>query len=417
MCIRDRVLVGGDPQGEDDLVQLLAGLCEAAAQALVDLDAVRLQLGGDQLAEHLDATPAARTGLGALLHLRHARAGVVGDGAADRALADVVARADDRRVGERGGAELDGVPGTGREYQLLRGDGRYGPRERAQRAVRVRVADQDPAQQLTAPADHQLLVRPRPRVGVDDVEAVRGGAVRVAEGRHVHPEQLQLGRQVGAGEGGFVPCDGRGGRLRLLVTGRHQPVHPAVRRQRALADREHVRVVDRTALLVDRDAAALTDRQAAVAGELVAGTDPGAEHDHVRGQFGTVRQPHAGDRAVRAGQDLLRADARVDGQAHVLDGAQERGTAARVDLHRHQPWRELHDVGGESEPPQRTGRLKAEQSTAHHGTRRRPRPGVCLDREQVLDRAVHEAALGVLAGDRRHERVRAGGQDEGVVLK
>ena len=59
------------PQGADDLVQLGAGVREAAAQALVDLDAVRLQLGVDELAEHLHATAAAGTGLGALLHLGH----------------------------------------------------------------------------------------------------------------------------------------------------------------------------------------------------------------------------------------------------------------------------------------------------------------------------------------------------------
>src|SRR5690349_23133341 len=51
----------------------------------------RLQLGGDQLAEHLDATAAARTGLGALLHLGHGGARVLRDRAADRALGDVVA--------------------------------------------------------------------------------------------------------------------------------------------------------------------------------------------------------------------------------------------------------------------------------------------------------------------------------------
>src|SRR5690606_32804835 len=92
--------VGGEAQGEDDLVQLLAGVAEAAAQALVDLDAVRLQLRVDQLTQHLDATSAAGTGLGALLHLGHRGAPVLGDRAADGALGDVVAGADDGVVGQ-----------------------------------------------------------------------------------------------------------------------------------------------------------------------------------------------------------------------------------------------------------------------------------------------------------------------------
>ena len=170
--------------------------------------------------------------------------------------------------------------------------------------------------------------------------------------RHVHAEQLQLGGQVGAGERlASSRGDRRGGRLGHLVAGRDQPVHPAVGGQRALADREDVRVADGAALLVDRDAAALADRQPAVAGELVAGADTGAEHHQVGGEFGAVGQLHAGDGAVLAGDDLLRAHARVDGQAHVLDGAQQRRAAALVDLHRHQPRRELHDVRGRVRGP------------------------------------------------------------------
>lgn len=243
--------------------------------------------------------------------------------------------------------------------------------------------------------------------------------MRVAEGRHVDAEQLQLGGEVGAGErqllGLLVRGDGGGGGLRLLVTGGDQAVHPAVGGERALADREDMRVVDRTALLVDRDAAALADRQARLAGQLVAGADTGAEHHQVGGEFGTVGQLHTGDRAVLVDDDLLGADARVDGQAHVLDGAQQCRAAAVVDLYRHQARRELDDVGGESEALQGAGRLKSEQTTADHGTRRTG-ARVLLDGEEVLDGAVDEAALGVLVGDRRYEGVGAGGEDEDVVV-
>src|SRR5690606_1919672 len=180
------------------------------------------------------------------------------------------------------------------------GDGRHRAGEGAQRAVRLRVADQDAAEQRAVPPDDQLLVQAGPGVGVDDVEAVPAGAVCVAEGRDVHAEQLQLGGQVGAGERRRGGGDARGGGRRPLVAGGGQAVPPAVGGQRALADREHVRVGDRAALLVHRDAAALADVEAAVPGEPVAGADTGGEHHQVGGEFGPVGQLHAGDRTVRA---------------------------------------------------------------------------------------------------------------------
>ena len=61
---------------------------------------------------------------------------------------------------------------------------------------------------------------------------------------------------------------------------------------------------------------------------------------------------------------LLGADAGVDGEAHGLDGAQQGGAAALVDLDGHQARGELDDVGGEAEPLERAGRLQAEQTAA-----------------------------------------------------
>ena len=79
---------------------------------------------------------------------------------------------------------------------------------------------------------------------------------------------------------------------------------------------------------------------------------------------GAVGEVHAGDRAGVVGDDLLGADAGVHGQAHALDGAPQRRAAALVDLHGHQPGRELHDVGVQSEALERARRLQAEQSAA-----------------------------------------------------
>lgn len=237
--------------------------------------------------------------------------------------------------------------------------------------------------------------------------------MRVAEGRHVHAEELELGGHVGAGE--LPGLTGERGRRRLghLVPGRDQAVHPAVRRERALADGEHGRVGG-AALPVDHDAAACADLQAHVPGELVPRPDARGEDDQIGREDRTVGQGHAVDRAGVIDGDLLGARARVDGESHALDRAQQGRAAALVDLDRHQPGRELHDVRGETESLERAGRLQAEQPAADDGTRG-GRLGVLLDREQVLDGAVDEAALGVLVRHGRYEGVRAGGEDERVV--
>ena len=114
-------------------------------------------------------------------------------------------------------------------------------------------------------------------------------------------------------------------------------------------------------------------------------------------------------------EKLLRALAQVDPDAQPLDLLAQRPRARLVDLARHQPRGELDDVGLEAEVADRLGGLQAEQAAADHRRPRR-RAGVGEDPLQVLDRAVDEHPLLVDAGDRRHERGRAGRQDDGVVL-
>ncbi len=118
--------------------------------------------------------------------------------------------------------------------------------------------------------------------------------------------------------------------------------------------------------------------------------------------------------AVLAGHHLLGADAGVDGQPHGLDGAQQGGATALVDLDGHQARGELDDAGGEAEPLEGAGRLQPEQ-TAADDRAVAAALGVLLDGEEVLDGAVDETARGVLARDGRHEREAAGGQDQDVV--
>lgn len=251
--------------------------------------------------------------------------------------------------GSEDGPSATGAPTPAEQDQLLGGDGRDAAGERAQQAVRVRVADQDAAEEDPVGGDDQLLVDAGAGVGPDDVQAALGGPVGVAEGRHVHAEQLELGGEVGSGELLLAAQQVLGGRLGHLVAGGDQPIDPAVAGEGALADGVDVRVRG-AAAGVDRDAAALADVQSRVAGQLVAGADTGGEDDEAGVDGGAVGEPHPADPAVLAGQHLLGADTGVHGEAHGLDGAQEGGAAAFVDLYGHQARGELDDAGGEAEP-------------------------------------------------------------------
>ena len=95
-----------------------------------------------------------------------------------------------------------------------------------------------------------------------------------------------------------------------------------------------------------------------------------------------------------------------------------------VDLQRHEPRGELHDVRRQAHQHQRVGRLEPEQPTSDHEPVRRAslgssalhgRLGRATDPVEVIQRAIHEAAGGVVTGHGRHEGVRTGCQDQLVV--
>ena len=100
--------------------------------------------------------------------------------------------------------------------------------------------------------------------------------------------------------------------------------------------------------------------------------------------------------------------------AQFLDLAHQQARSGVVDLPGHEPGRELDHVGFQPEVVGRLGRLEAQQPAADDGATAHAL-GVLDDRVEVLDRAVDEHAALVDAGDRRHERSRAGGQDHPVV--
>ena len=113
----------------------------------------------------------------------------------------------------------------------------------------------------------------------------------------------------------------------------------------------------------------------------------------------------------------------MHGDVEVLDHLAEQGAAALVDLQRHEPRGQLHDVRGHAQQAQRAGGLKAEQAAADHqaGPPAAGAHGRALrraaDRVEVVEGAVDEASGQVPARDRRDERVRAGGQHQRVVAE
>lgn len=294
----------------------------------------------------------------------------------DLALGDVVARADLGLVGQRRDTGRRTAAARRREDQLL---GVLGERDaevgvggdhRPQHAVRRRVADEDAAEQAGAVlADDELLVQPGHGVGVHELQCAVGGAERVAEGRDVDAEQLELGAHVGALEGAGAAEERVDHDLGHVVARGHQAVHPTTGRG-ALADRPDVRRRG-AALLVDEHAAALRDVEAGVAGELVAGADSGGEDDDLGDDGVGVLERERADPTVVTGGDLLGHHAGVHLHAELLDVAHQRGATGVVELHRHQPRSHLDDVGLQAQLHQRVGGLEAEQPAADDDARGR----------------------------------------------
>ena len=161
--------------------------------------------------------------------------------------------------------------------------------------------------------------------------------------------------------------------------------------------------------------AAIADLEAARAGQLVARPHAGREHQHGAVDGFAVRQRHPQPAAVVP--DLSSRHTGVHGQTQPLDDVGQHRATALVDLKRHQPRTKLHDMRCQAHQPQRVCRFQAQQAAADHDAGG-PWPGGLghhPDRVEIVQRAIDEAAIGVLAGDRRHERIGAGGQHKRVV--
>ncbi len=101
--------------------------------------------------------------------------------------------------------------------------------------------------------------------------------------------------------------------------------------------------------------------------------------------------------------------------AELRDGTAQDLATAGVDLAGHEARRHLQDVRRHAEVVHRLRGLEAEETAAEDRRRARARrPGA--DRVEILDRAVDEDAGERGARHRRHERRRAGRENEDVVV-
>nr|GEU28124.1 hypothetical protein [Tanacetum cinerariifolium] len=409
-----QVAEGLDLSHFDEMEQLLARVGEVFAHVVVDGHAEFFHFRLHHLRDQRHAAAARRAGVGAAFDVADGGR-AAGHRRADRALGHIVARADLRAVGQRVHAQCR--PGRAVRLRQDQEFGRCGQlylveHHLQQRAVFGGVAHHHAAQQVfAAVGHHDLLVDLFALVGELVRPAAGDSAVRVADAGHVHAHQFELGAHVGAGELARLAQHVSGRHARHLVARRHQAVDHAAP-QRAFADRIHVRI-GRDAVVIDLDAAARTDGQAALARQHVARADAGREHDHVGVQVAAVGKLHSVG-AIDAIDDCRGVFARVDRHAQFLDLAAQHAGTAIVHLHGHQARRELHHVGVELQIAQRLGAFEAQQTAADHHAGFGARAAF-EHRFQVFDGAIHEAVLAVLARQRRHERERAGGDHQLVV--
>ena len=247
----------------DEVEQALARVREVLAEVVVHREAACLELGIEYLLHQGRAAAAGGARLGAFL--QRADGGIARvDCRAERTLADVVAGANDRTRRQQIDAQAFlRTTFAGRQDEVFRvlrqRDGVE--RELQEIAVVLGIAHQHRAEQcLAAGTDDVLLVDARHLVAEDVVERGGIGGMGIADARHIHAHQLELGGHVRAEEGRVVVARNRLRRdLRHLVAGCDQAVDLFLP-QRTFPDGVDA-CVGGAAVVVDADAAAFAHRQ------------------------------------------------------------------------------------------------------------------------------------------------------------
>src|SRR5690606_5551122 len=402
----------------DRLAHLAVGKAGAAAHrlGLGRLLEVGAQAVHQDLLDQAGARAAGAGGLGVLLDLVHGEQALLAHRLDDGALAHAVAAADLIGVGHGRGAVLAGGAGLAHRG-LAESQGVAAPADRGAvldllevpGAVGGVAVQAGPDQAVIA--DHQLAVPAGGRIRQHDLLGPLP-AHEVAGGEQVDAGDLELGRHRRA----LVDTDAEGGQvvgadLRLLEQRRDQAVRDAAVR-RAFAHRVHPRVVGLQGV-VDHDAAVAVD--AGGLGQGGVGTDARG-HDHqVGGDLPAVGEAHRGHFASLVADDLRGRGVEPEVQPALAQRLLQQRTSHRVELALQQPAGQVHHGHLHAALPEAVGRLQPEQPTADH--HRVPLHLRGLDHGAgVVDVAVADDALQVLAGDRQDERHRTGGQQQAVVL-
>ena len=217
--------------------------------------------------------------------------------------------------------------------------------------------------------------------------------MRVAEAGDVDAEQLQLGRQCRRrGRSPSPPSSRSATTSAIVVAGGDQAVAPGRRWQRALADRVDARVArcGRRRRRRRRRARRPSGRQSRASSSR--GRMPAEKTTRSASSGRAVGERHAGDARRPRRRRSPGCRRRCGRRRPAPRCAAQRRAAALVDLHRHQPRRELDDVRVE---PERRSALAASRPSSPPPTTapvvRRSAAYASIACE-VVDRAVDEAA-------------------------
>ncbi|MNI50694.1 hypothetical protein D3C73_1053760 [compost metagenome] len=113
------------------------------------------------------------------------------------------------------------------------------------------------------------------------------------------------------------------------------------------------------ALAVDGDTASRTQVQLTLSGQSVLGTNTGGENNQVGLKELITGKIHPVAVLTTRG-DRLSTTRQVNTDAQSLDSGLQRLASVVIQLHRHQPWGELHHMGFQAEALEGVGRLQTE---------------------------------------------------------
>src|SRR5574343_389350 len=371
---------------------------------------------GQDLLDQAGAGAAGRSRLGVLLDLIERKQALFLDRLDDRAFGHAIATADLGTVGHLGRLVLPLVACIAAE--CLAED------QRVANVVDVAlvleqlevprtvggVAVHDAADQLVV-LDHQFLVDAA--VGIVEDDFLGSLAAHVVAGREqVDTGDLELRGSDRAGVAAdAIAGQMVGGNLGLLEQRGNQAVGDATMAD-ALADSVNLRIVGLHGV-VHHDAAVAVD--AGLLGQRIVRANAGSHHDEVGRNLQAVLEADCGDTAGFTLDQRFGLGFEQELEALVFERFLQHFAGNFVELALKQPRAEVHDSDVHTAQLETVSSFQAEQAAADH-----PRVLVQASRLDhlvgVLDVAVADDTGQIVAGNRQHERDRAGGDQQAVVL-